>query len=40
MYKALINTLYKNTDTQYIADDLIYQQLIRRDDTPGQTDDI
>lgn len=40
MYKALINTLYKNTDTQYIADDLIYQQLIRRDDTPAQTDDI
>ena len=39
MYNALIKTLYRNANTQYIADDIIYQQLIHRDTTTGQMED-
>jgi hypothetical protein len=40
MYDTLIKTLNKNTNTQYIADDIIYQQLIQQGTATGQTEEI
>ena len=40
MYDALIKTLNRNTNTQYIADDIIYQQLIQQGTATGQTEEI
>ena len=40
MYDALTKTLNRNTNTQYIADDIIYQQLIQQGTATRQTEEI